>query len=351
MPNVSDARRTVSCLLGAMLLHGSATLLGSCDREARALPSLAMFSAQSSVLLPIEVDMPKPDVGSAPGGGSEEPLPEGQERRAPEQPSISVEPAPKVALAKSENDIPQLSEQLSEQPSDTDRATATADLVTQASSHTPVPAAARTSAEPSQRATATATRVAPQQSALSSYAGSGPGTKGGPGGRGAGFGRGNGLVQRRFEFGGPSGAFRAEVCFISSTTTSLRDVRSCAPVVTFYTDELNVPPRSFTEGFPGVTTRTEWFAIEYRGTFRVRAADYYEFRLVSDDGALLFIDGHLIIDNDGQHPPAAKRATIPLEPGPHQLKVSYYQGPRDRIALQLFVTGSDGVQRLVGPEI
>lgn len=349
VPNLSDARRTASCLLGAVVLHGSATLLGSCEREARARSTPVAFSTQSALLLPIEVEMPKPDLGPAPGGGSPEPLPDGPERRSPEQPSVTVEPAPKVALAKSENDIPELSEQVSERPRETD--SAAVDLVTQASSHAPMTAGTRTQVEPSERRTATATRVAPQQSALSAYKGSGLGAKGGPGGRGAGWGRGKGLVQRRFAFGGPSGAFRAEVCFISSSTKSLRDVRSCAPVVTFYTDELNVPPRSFTAGFPGVTTRTEWFAIDYRGTFQVRAADYYEFRLISDDGALLFIDGHLIIDNDGQHPPAIKEATIPLAAGPHRLKVSYYQGPRDRIALQLFVTGSDGVQRLLGPEI
>jgi len=121
--------------------------------------------------------------------------------------------------------------------------------------------------------------------------------------------------------------------------------------VTFFTNELNVSPRSFTEGFPGVTTRTEWFAIHYHGSFVVRAGDHYTFRLVSDDGALLYIDGYLIVDNDGQHPPAAKEATVPLAAGRHELKVAYYQGPRDRIALQLFVTGSDGRRRLVGPEI
>jgi len=178
----------------------------------------------------------------------------------------------------------------------------------------------------------------------------GPGSRSGPGGPGAGFGRG-GRLTAPFAFGGPSGAFRAEVCFIPETTQSLRQVRGCKTEVTFFTDHLDIPPRSFTEGFPGITSRTEWFAIYYRGKFRVQAADYYTFRLISDDGSLLYVDGHLIIDNDRQHPPAAKRATVPLAVGEHLLHVEYYQGPRDRIALQLFVAGSDGNEKLFGPVI
>jgi hypothetical protein len=158
-------------------------------------------------------------------------------------------------------------------------------------------------------------------------------------------------VNQPFAFGGTSGAFRAEVCFIPPVTESLRDIYNCHPEVVFYTDHLNVSPRKFNQGFPGVTQRTEWFAIYYRGKFRVRRGDYYTFRLLSDDGSLLHVDGHLIIDNDRQHPPAYKEATIQLGVGEHDLFVQYYQGPRDTIALQLFVTGSDGVRQLLGPII
>jgi hypothetical protein len=159
------------------------------------------------------------------------------------------------------------------------------------------------------------------------------------------------VVSQQFAFGGPRGSFRAEVCFIPAWTASLREVGQCRPEVVFFTNHLNVSPRKFNQGFPGITTRTEWFAIRYRGRFRVRRGDHYKFRILSDDGSLLHIDGHLIIDNDGQHPPAFKEATIPLEQGEHELFVEYYQGPRDNIALQLFVEGSDGQRQLLGPII
>jgi hypothetical protein len=180
--------------------------------------------------------------------------------------------------------------------------------------------------------------------------GSGSGAHGGPGGRGAGNGAG-GVVTRSFAFGGPTGAFRAEVCAIRIGVKSVKEVTSCPPLATFFTNTLNVAPRGFSEGFPGVTARTEWFAIRYRGKFTVKAGDYYRFRLVSDDGAILYIDGYPVIDNDGQHPPVSKQATIQLAAGEHELFVTYYQGPRDNLALQLFVKGSEGAERLLGPAL
>ncbi len=73
---------------------------------------------------------------------------------------------------------------------------------------------------------------------------------------------------RAFAFGGPTGAFRAEVCAIRIGVKSVKEVTSCPPLATFFTNTLNVAPRGFSEGFPGVTARTEWFAIRYRGNSR-----------------------------------------------------------------------------------
>jgi hypothetical protein len=201
------------------------------------------------------------------------------------------------------------------------------------------------------RSTVTAARGADleERSDARSF-GSGSGAHGGPGGHGTGNGTG-GVVTRAFAFGGPTGAFRAEVCAIRVGVKSVKEVTSCPPLATFFTNVLDVSPRGFSEGFPGVTARTEWFAIRYRGKFTVKAGDYYRFRLVSDDGAILYIDGYPVVDNDGQHPPVSKQATIQLEAGEHELFVMYYQGPRDNLALQLFVKGSEGPERLLGPSI
>lgn len=107
------------------------------------------------------------------------------------------------------------------------------------------------------------------------------------------------------------------------------------PVAVIYTSSLNVPPRNFTEGFPGVTDRFEWFAIDYSGRFWVEKPGLYQFALTSDDGSKLYIDDELIIDNDGVHAPEVKMGRIGLSGGIHRIRVSYFQGPRDEVALTL----------------
>jgi len=42
------------------------------------------------------------------------------------------------------------------------------------------------------------------------------------------------------------------------------------PVGSIYTTSLNVWPQNFDEGFPNITDRFEWFAIEYTGRFWLR---------------------------------------------------------------------------------
>jgi hypothetical protein len=59
----------------------------------------------------------------------------------------------------------------------------------------------------------------------------------------------------------------------------------------------------------------------------------------------------LVVDNDGWHQPASKEATVPLGAGTHAFSLSYYQGPRERIALQLFVSTEGGKWELFGPII
>ena len=103
-----------------------------------------------------------------------------------------------------------------------------------------------------------------------------------------------------------------------------------------YTKTLNVPERSWSNGFPGVSDRFEWFAIEYKGEFKPAKAGLYTFRLVSDDGSKLFIDDSLVINNDGTHGTSSATGSIELSRSYHRIKVQYFQGPRFYVALQLF---------------
>lgn len=171
--------------------------------------------------------------------------------------------------------------------------------------------------------------------------GLGRGSNGGRGGDGAGFGDGRG------SFGGSSGHFRGQVCFIEPGTKALRHLGLCNVQGEFFTDVFNVTPRSFTAGFPGVSERTEWFAILYTGTITVAEAGTYRFRVVSDDGAILRIDGEVVLDNDGQHGPVSVGALKSLDAGKHQFELRYFQGPRTTVALQVFVTPPGKSERLL----
>ncbi len=126
---------------------------------------------------------------------------------------------------------------------------------------------------------------------------------------------------------------------ISALSKSLPFFQWLDPLGVIYTSALNVTPRSFHEGFPGVTDRFEWFAIDYSGRFWIDKPGPYRFELTSDDGSKLYIDGRMVVNNDGLHPPETRTGSVTLGGGIHRIRVSYFQGPRDEVALVLRVAG------------
>lgn len=134
------------------------------------------------------------------------------------------------------------------------------------------------------------------------------------------------------------GGFKGSIYNLSDGTGSLPDFAALSPVGAIYTYTLNIPSRSFDTGFPGVSSRYEWFAIRYEGEFAVKNEGVYAFELNSDDGSRLIIDGDVVVDNDGIHAPSSAGGSVHLEAGVHTIQVEYFQGPRYYIALQLFVT-------------
>lgn len=102
--------------------------------------------------------------------------------------------------------------------------------------------------------------------------------------------------------------------------------------------KFDVPDRAFTEGFPGIPGLFEWFAIEAKSKLVAPTNGTYRFRLLSDDGAILYLNNNVVVNNDGQHSPSSKEATVSLTAGSHDLRLLYFQGPATQIALQLFWT-------------
>jgi hypothetical protein len=144
-------------------------------------------------------------------------------------------------------------------------------------------------------------------------------------------------------------SLKGDIYYLPDGASSLPDFSGMTPVGSIYTKVLDIPPRSFTSGFPGVTDRFEWFAIRYTGVFNVDTEGDYAFRLFSDDGSRLLIDGKMIIDNDGIHATRSVSGDVYLASGQHSIEVDYFQGPRQEIALQLFWTPPGGSEEISEP--
>ena len=109
------------------------------------------------------------------------------------------------------------------------------------------------------------------------------------------------------------------------------------PIYTFVTANLDVSKRDYTEGFPTPEMQSvvEDFAIRFRGELAIDTPGLYRFGLYSDDGAKLYIDGRLVVDNDGVHT-KGKGGSITLSKGIYPVEIQYFQGPRYSIALQWY---------------
>jgi hypothetical protein len=71
--------------------------------------------------------------------------------------------------------------------------------------------------------------------------------------------------------------------------------------------------------------RDEWFAVRFTGYVRVDVAGDYTFSTASDDGSNVFIDGKLLVNDDGVHGWQEKSATTNLTQGYHAITVTYFQ--------------------------
>ncbi|HBP20892.1 MAG TPA: hypothetical protein DEA08_24270 [Planctomycetes bacterium] len=132
--------------------------------------------------------------------------------------------------------------------------------------------------------------------------------------------------------------FTGEVYFVPKNTQRLPDFRTLKPTGKIYTEVFDIAPRNFSEGFPGLDDRFEWFAIRYRGTFRVEKTGKYRIRMISDDAGRLYLNGKVCLDNDGLHGPKEVMRIVKLKKGDHKLVLDYMQGPALEVALQVYIT-------------
>ena len=131
---------------------------------------------------------------------------------------------------------------------------------------------------------------------------------------------------------------------INPSTTKLPTLANVQPNGVLFAKELNVPTKAMSGGFPGIdATRNNDFAIRWEAPLVVATESDYTFRIVSDDGAIVSIDGTSIVDNDGAHATTEKSGPVHLVVGTHAITVDYFQatGP---VALQLFCKKAGGTE-------
>ncbi|MEO6135547.1 MAG: PA14 domain-containing protein [Ginsengibacter sp.] len=75
-----------------------------------------------------------------------------------------------------------------------------------------------------------------------------------------------------------------------------------------------------------MANRTENFALNFNGFIEVPTDGQYTFYTNSDDGSLLYIDGKMVVNNDGLHGESELSGTIGLKAGKHAISVGFFQG-------------------------
>jgi hypothetical protein len=75
---------------------------------------------------------------------------------------------------------------------------------------------------------------------------------------------------------------------------------------------------------PDALVDENFFALRLTGKLVIERAGVYNFFLSSDDGSRLFLNGALVVDNDGPHTRQLASGTLELAAGEHELEVQYF---------------------------
>jgi S1-C subfamily serine protease len=87
--------------------------------------------------------------------------------------------------------------------------------------------------------------------------------------------------------------------------------------------------------------RKDYYALAFEGFLNVPQAGFYRLILGSDDGSKLFLDGRLLIDNDGLHPMQEVGGSARLAAGLHPLRIEFFQATGEA-ELKLYLQPKSG---------
>ena len=138
-------------------------------------------------------------------------------------------------------------------------------------------------------------------------------------------------------------SFRGTIYLLPPGATALPDLAAMKPALALYTRTFEVEPQPFKGlGAAGASLRTNDFAIRFEGFFSTKKAGLYHVSMASEDGARIYVDNKLLVDNDGVHIVTYKEADADLTAGTHLLRVEYFKGSNGKeVNLEIWVKTPD----------
>ena len=103
--------------------------------------------------------------------------------------------------------------------------------------------------------------------------------------------------------------------FETNSLSALPDFDALVPVTTGSASGFDLSPRR----------RNDLFAFRFTALVRVPSDGVWTFSTRSDDGSQLFIDGALVVDNDGRHGPLEQSGQVALTAGHHEIVVTMFE--------------------------
>ncbi|MGH8047338.1 MAG: glycosyl hydrolase [Chthoniobacterales bacterium] len=97
--------------------------------------------------------------------------------------------------------------------------------------------------------------------------------------------------------------------------TAIPDFSTLTPVRTGAVNSFSLEPRLVDADF----------AFRFTGPITIPTAGVYTFYLNSDAGSRLYIDGSLVVNNDGVHGAVEVSGSLTLTPGEHDIRVEYFE--------------------------
>ncbi len=115
--------------------------------------------------------------------------------------------------------------------------------------------------------------------------------------------------------GGGGGDGALNYAYYHGTWDVLPDFDALTPVKTGTVAGFDLSPR----------TQDDDFGFVFWGALEVPAAGDYTFFTSSDDGSRLFVDGALVVDNDGLHGIVEASGAVTLSAGSHAIRVTFFE--------------------------